>query len=117
MMELDEENEADSRLEDDDHMMVVITMVKDDMLMLMEKEDDGRVSQEDSITTVMMEEVGGLEMVKCPVHKPLLGPDLKYLRLAHRHRTSWAKLCHCQAQLKLGHSKTAVDLLCCARFC
>ena len=27
MMELDEENEADSRLEDDDHMMVVITMV------------------------------------------------------------------------------------------
>ena len=67
MMELDQENEADSRLEDDDHMMVVITMVKDDMLMLMEKEDDGRVSQEDSITTVMMEEVGGLEMVKCTV--------------------------------------------------
>ena len=50
MMELNEENEADSRLEDDDHMIVVITMVKDDMLMLMEKEVDGRVSQEDSLS-------------------------------------------------------------------
>ena len=42
--ELDEENKADSRLEDDDQMMEVITMVKDDMLMVLEKEDDGRVS-------------------------------------------------------------------------
>ena len=40
MMELDEENKADSRLEDDDQMMEVITMVKDDMLMVMEKEDE-----------------------------------------------------------------------------
>ena len=44
MMELDKENEADSRLEDDDQVMEVITMVKDDMLMVLEKEDDGRVS-------------------------------------------------------------------------
>ena len=32
MMELDEENEADSRLVDDDQVMEVITVVKDDML-------------------------------------------------------------------------------------
>ena len=36
MMELDEENEADSRLVDDDQVMEVITVVKDDMLMVVE---------------------------------------------------------------------------------
>ena len=45
MVELDEENEADSRPEDNDQ---VITVVKDDMLMVVEMEDDGRVSQEDT---------------------------------------------------------------------
>ena len=39
MMELDEENEADSRLEDDDQVMEVITIVKDDMLMVVEMDD------------------------------------------------------------------------------
>ena len=53
MMELDEENEADSRLEDDDQVMELINVVKDDMLMVVEMEDDGRVSQEDSNTAVM----------------------------------------------------------------
>jgi hypothetical protein len=34
MMELDKDNEADSRLEDNDLMLEVITMVKDDMLLV-----------------------------------------------------------------------------------
>ena len=51
--ELDEENKADSRLEDDDQVMELINVVKDDMLMVVEMEDDGRVSQEDSNTAVM----------------------------------------------------------------
>ena len=65
MMELDKEKEADSRVEDNDVTLEVITMVKDDMLLVVQKEDDGRVSQEDFNTTVMMEEVGDLEMVQC----------------------------------------------------
>ena len=39
----------------------------------------------------MMEEVGGLEMVQCTVHTPLLGPDVKYVQLADNHRTSWGR--------------------------
>ena len=85
MMELDEENEADSRLEDD-------------LLMVVGIDDNGRVSQEDSYTAVMIEEVGGLEIVDTPLlgakaerfgegkmHTPLLGPDVKYVQLADSH--------------------------------
>ena len=42
---MDEENEADSRLEDDDQVMEVINVVKDEFLMVVEMKDNGRVSQ------------------------------------------------------------------------
>ena len=42
---MDEENEADNRLEDDDQVMEVINVVKDDFLMVVEMKDNGRVSQ------------------------------------------------------------------------
>ena len=51
MLELDEQNEADSRLEDD-------------LLMVVGIDDNGRVSQEDSYTAVMIEEVGRILPLK-----------------------------------------------------
>ena len=107
MMELDEENEADSRLEDDDQVIEVINMVKDDLLIVVEMEDAAGI----------IDEVGGLDMVHTPLlgpraerfgedemhtpdtedtaHTTVLGPDVKYVQLAdsHTHTHTGARDC------------------------
>ena len=68
MKEVDENNGADSVLEEDDQVMEMINVVKDDGLMMVDMEYDGGESLEDTDTSVKMEEIDCLKMV----HTPLL---------------------------------------------
>ena len=78
--EVDENNGADSVLEEDDQVMEIVNVVKDDGLMMVDMEYDGGESLEDTDTSVKMEEIDcqrGLERTRCTHH---------ILRIQHTHQ-------------------------------